>query len=187
MAQENTRVRDFVTKLLPKKGTNMKTHLILRWTASLVLMGLVGVSSPAIAGDNVSPKWQPMLAKSFKGDVKDLNVNSLIVYRMPGCVFLNIDDKVYCSSAGAGKFKVVNETWQEVCDHADKASSSKHLFVLTQTCIKESKDGGKTWLAPIALPKGFVKNAQSWVQYDAANDIVYLMQKGGDLYKLVRR
>src|SRR5262249_12772387 len=129
----------------------------------------------------------PMLAKSFKGEVKDIGVTSLVVYRNPGCVFLLVEGKgVYCSPAGANSFKPVTETWQEVCDHAQKKSDSKHQFLLTDSGIKESTDGGMTWLKPISLPKDFVITSQTWVEYDATNDVLYLMKKGSDLYKLAR-
>jgi|GEM_PF-6661009 len=145
----------------------------------------IGVS--ALAGGEASPQWQPMLAKSFKGDVKDIGVTSLVVYRNPG-VFLLVDGKsVYCSSAGANNFKPVNETWKEVRAHADKARDAKHLFVLAETSIKESRDGGATWLKSISAPKGFVMTSCTWVDYDATNDVVYLMKPGSDLYKLARR
>src|SRR5437867_6465786 len=103
------------------------------------------------------PKWQPMLAKSFEGDGRDIGVTGLVVYPNPGCVFLQVEGKgVYCSAAGADSFKPVTETWKEVCDHAQKISDAKHQFKLTNAGIKESTDGGKTWLKPISLPKGFV-------------------------------
>ena len=152
-----------------------------------ILVALVAIASPLAIGDDDSPKWQPMLAKSFKGEAKDMGISSLIVYRNPGCVFLQVDGKVYCSPAGASNFKLVSETWEEVCAHAKKAGNPKHVFVLTDTCIKESTDGGTTWNRAIDLPKSFVTNSDSWVQYDATNDVVYLMKKGSDLYKLARR
>jgi hypothetical protein len=61
------------------------------------------------------------------------------------------------------------------------------VFVLSDPGIKESTDGGATWRTPIALPRGFVMTSDTWVQYDATNDALYLMQKGSDLYKLARR
>jgi hypothetical protein len=157
----------------------------MRASGAAALLALTLCLAPARAGD--APAWQPMLGKSFKGSVKDIGVTSLVVYRNPGCVFLQIEGKVYCSGAGANNFKLVSETWQEVCDHAQKLTNAKHVFVLSDTGIKESTDGGATWLTPIALPKGFVKTSNTWVQYDAKNDALYLMQKGGDLYRLARR
>jgi len=48
--------------------------------------------------------------------------------------------------------------------------------------------GGATWLKKtIPLPKDFVMTSQTWIQYDAMNDVLYLMKKGSDLYKLARR
>src|SRR5262245_15163316 len=149
------------------------------------LLALVLCLAPAVAAD--APAWQPMLAKSFKGDVKDLGVTSLIVYRNPGCVFLQVDGKVYCSPAGANQFKPVSETWQEVIAHAQKSSNPRHVFVLSDTGIKESTDGGATWQTPIALPRGFVMTPDTWVQYYARNDVLYLMHKGSDLFKLARK
>jgi hypothetical protein len=157
----------------------------LRPWGALTLLALLCCLAPAVAAD--APGWQPMLAKSFKGEAQDVGVTGLAVYRNPGCVFLLVEGKgVYCSSAGANRFKPVTETWQEVCDHAQKVSDPKHRFVLTDGRIKESTDGGATWLKPISLPEGFVVTSQTWVEYDATNDVIYLMKKRGDLYKLAR-
>jgi hypothetical protein len=167
----------------------MSSHQPLtRPWAVLALLALLGCMAPARAGDEGSPHWQPMLAKSFKGNVKDLDVTSLVVLRNPGCVFLLIDGKsVYCSPAGASSFKPVAETWKEVRAKADKTRDPRHLFVLAETSIKESRDGGATWLKPIPLPRGFVTTSSTWVEHDATNDVVYLMKPGSDLYKLARR
>src|SRR5262245_13079586 len=114
------------------------------WTVG-ALLALLGCMAPAVADDEGSPQWQPMLAKSFKGNVKDLDVTSLIVYRNPGCVFLLVEGRsVYCSPAGANNFKLVSETWKEVRAHAEKTWDPKHLFVLAETSIRESRDGGAT-------------------------------------------
>jgi hypothetical protein len=157
------------------------------WTV-VALLALFGYMAPALADDEASHQWQPMLARSFKAQVKDIDVTSLIVYRNPGCVFLLVDGRhVYCSPAGATNFKLVTETWKEVRAHAEKTKDPKHLFVLAETSIKESRDGGATWLKPISLPKGFVMTSSTWVEYDATNDVVYLMKPGSDLYKLARR
>jgi hypothetical protein len=166
---------------------NARQKLSRAWTV-LALLVLLGRTAPALAGDEVAPQWQPMLAKSFKGNVKDLDVTSLVVYRNPGCVLLLIDGRdVYCSPAGANNFKRVGETWKEVRAHAKKTRDPKHLFVLAETSIKESRDGGASWLKPISLPKGFLVTSSTWVEYDATNDVVYLMKPGSDLYKLARR
>jgi hypothetical protein len=155
------------------------------WSAAALFALILCSAAPAVAGD--SPAWQPMLGKSFKEDAKDLGVTGLVVYRNPGCVFLLADGKVYCSAAGAKHFKPVSETWQEVCAHAQKAGDPKHVFALSEAGIKESTDGGATWLTTIALPTNFAVTPQTWVQYDATNDALYLMQKGSDLYRLARR
>src|SRR5262245_57485898 len=138
----------------------MHTHRFA--LASLVV--LAWFVAPAAAAD--PPEWQPMLARSFKGEVKDLGVTGLAVYRNPGCVFLQVEGKgVYCSAAGAASFKPVAESWNEVCEHAEKKSDSKHRFVLTDSGIKESTDGGATWSKPIPLPRDFANTPQTWVGY----------------------
>jgi hypothetical protein len=160
-------------------------RLMRPWSV-LAFLALLGCAAPAVAAE--PSKWQPMLAKSFQGEAKDVCVTSLVVLREPGCVFLQVEGKgVYCSSPGAGKFKPVTETWDEVCAHAQKKSNPKHRFVLSDNGIKESTDGGATWSEPIPLPKDFLISPQTWVQYDATNDVLYLTKKGSDLYKLARR
>jgi hypothetical protein len=152
------------------------------------LLALLGGLATASAGGDPAPQWQPMLAKSLKGEMKEMSVLGLAVYRNPGCVFLLVEGKgVFCSPAGAGSFKPVSETWEQVSAHAQMTRDTKHVFVLTETAIKESRDGGTTWQKPIVLPKGFVATSPAWVEYDAANDVVYLMKPGSDLYKLARR
>src|SRR5262249_30575270 len=179
----------FLPKRSYKKGADMNPPQPLTGPRAVVaLLVLLGCTAPALADSEGSPQWQPMLAKSFKGDVKKIDATSLAVYRNPGCVFLLVDGKsVYCSRAGANSFKPVNETWKEVRAHAEKTRDPRHLFVLAETSIKESRDGGATWLKPISLPRGFVVTSSTWVEYDATNDIVYLMKPGSDLYKLARR
>src|SRR5262249_52968856 len=108
----------------------MNSHQTLTrpWTV-VALLVLLGCMAPAVAGDEAPRQWQPTLAKSFKGNVKDIDVTSLIVYRNPGCVFLLVEGRsVYCSPAGANKFILVNETWKEVRAHAEKTKDPKHLF-----------------------------------------------------------
>jgi photosystem II stability/assembly factor-like uncharacterized protein len=63
-----------------------------------------------------------------------------------------------------------------------------HLFVLTDAGVVESKDGGKSWGKPIALPKGLKGAAGlSWLEYDPKGDILYVMKMGSDLYRLRRK
>jgi hypothetical protein len=144
-------------------------------------LGLGG--SLATAAD--PPQWQPMLARSFKEDAKALRVNALLVNRNVGCVFFRVEGgKVYCSGAGAENFKLVNETWDQVS--ALKTTDLKHLFVLTDSGIKESTDGGASWSQPIPPPRGFVITPQTWFEFDARHDVLYLMKPGSDLYKLQR-
>jgi hypothetical protein len=164
------------------------SQTILRVGTVAILASLFAIVAPSAIGGGDSRKWQTMLGKSFKGDGKNIDVTSLIVYRDTGCVFLLVDgSNVYCSPAGAANFKLVTETWKEVRAHVNKTRDAKHLLVPTENSIKESRDGGTTWLKPIPLPKGFVTTSSTWVEYDAFNDVVYLMKPGSDLYKLARR
>jgi hypothetical protein len=148
------------------------------------LLALAAYVAPAPAAD--SPEWQPMLAKSFKPKMKDIDVNGIVVNRNVGCVFLLVEGKgVYCSGFGANSFKHVNETWKEVCRL--KTADAKHRFKLTPAGILESTDSGATWSKPIPLPRDYKISTQTWVEYDAKHDLLYLIKKGGDLYKLARR
>ena len=151
--------------------------------AGLLALALGRYTTPAAAAD--PPKWEPMLAKSFKADAKDLGISSLVVNRSVGCVFLKVEGKgVYCSAAGAGRFHPNQMTWEEVC--ALKTEDAKHLFKLTDSGIKESRDGGASWSEPIPPPRDFVITAETWFEYDAKHDMLYLMKAGSDLYKLAR-
>lgn len=155
----------------------------IRAFAVVGLFALGWCIAAAAAAD--PPEWQPMLATSFKADTKDMRVSGIVVNRNVGCVFLLVEGKgVYCSAAGANRFNPVNETWEQVC--ALKTKDSNHLFVLTDSGIKESTDGGATWSKPIATPKQFVITPQTWVEYDAKHDVLYVMKPGSDLYKLAR-
>jgi hypothetical protein len=147
------------------------------------LLALLWYVVPAAAAE--PPEWQPMLAKSFKADANRPDVSGLVVNRNVGCVFLLVDGKgVYCSGFGAESFKPVDETWEQVCRL--KTRDAKHRFELTKSGIIETTDGGATWSKPIPVPKGFEVSAETWIEYDAKHDLLYLMKKGSDLYKLAR-
>jgi photosystem II stability/assembly factor-like uncharacterized protein len=85
------------------------------------------------------------------------------------------------------------KTWKRLSDVKDGrcgpvfGKSAQHLFILTAAHIRESKDGGATWQAPIPLPAS-IKNANhlAWVEYDAGRDIVYVMKMGSELYRWTR-
>jgi hypothetical protein len=146
-------------------------------------LALAWCGAPAAAAD--PPEWKPMLGKSFKAKAKDISVDGIVVNRDVGCVFLLVKGKsVYCSPAGAESFKLVEETWKEVCGL--KTGDAKHRFKLTRSGILESTDDGATWSRPIPLPRDFQISKQTWVEYDAKHDVLYLIKKGGDLYKLAR-
>ena len=65
---------------------------------------------------------------------------------------------------------------------------AKHLFVLTNAGIVESRDGGSTWGKPIALPKD-LKGVDSltWMDYDPGRDVLYLMKMRSQLFKMARK
>jgi hypothetical protein len=85
------------------------------------------------------------------------------------------------------------KTWRKLSEVKDGRSgpvfgkNAQHLLVLTATHIRESKDGGATWEAQIPLPAA-MKNAGNlaWVEYDAGNDILYVMKMGSELYQWTR-
>jgi hypothetical protein len=84
-------------------------------------------------------------------------------------------------------------SWSKVGDLKDArfgplfGKGDDHLFVLANAGILESKDAGKSWSAPIALPKEVKgNNSLAWIGYDARNDILYAMQMTSELYQLKR-
>jgi hypothetical protein len=64
----------------------------------------------------------------------------------------------------------------------------KHLFVLANSGIVESRDGGASWSKPIPLP-GELKSVGplSWMEYDPIHNVLYAMKMGSPLYKLERK
>jgi photosystem II stability/assembly factor-like uncharacterized protein len=64
----------------------------------------------------------------------------------------------------------------------------RQMFVLTGAGIVESTDRGATWSEPLALPKE-VKGGSplTWIEFDPANDVLYAMKMGSQLYRLERR
>jgi hypothetical protein len=98
-----------------------------------------------------------------------------------------ITDKELIASSDQGK------SWTTISSLKDGrygplfGKNDDHLLVLTNAGIVESKDGGKTWSTPIALPaelKGV--GPLSWIGYDARNDILYAMKMTSDLHQLKR-
>ncbi len=85
------------------------------------------------------------------------------------------------------------ETWKHVADIKDGrygpvfGKSGKHMFVLTGAGIIESTDGGASWSDPIPPPDGLQGvGGLTWLAYDPASDVLYLMKMGSDLFKLAR-
>jgi hypothetical protein len=65
--------------------------------------------------------------------------------------------------------------------------TAKHLFVATPTGIVESTDGAATWSKPLPLPKEMKGwTSLSWLDYDAKNDVLYVMKMGSELYRMKR-
>ncbi len=65
------------------------------------------------------------------------------------------------------------ESWKKVCDVKDGrfgpifGKDDKHLFLLTNSGIIESSDGGANWSKPIAPPEGFKGiSPLTWMEYD---------------------
>jgi hypothetical protein len=85
------------------------------------------------------------------------------------------------------------KTWKKLSDVKDGrcgpvfGKDAQHLFVLTTTGIRESKDGGVTWENSIPLPAA-MKGAGNlaWIAYDARHDLLYVMKMGSDLYQWKR-
>jgi hypothetical protein len=67
-------------------------------------------------------------------------------------------------------------------------SDAKHLIVLTQAGIRESRDAGASWQPTIRLPAD-MKGAGtlSWVDYDSKHDILYVMKMTSELYQMNRK
>ncbi len=85
------------------------------------------------------------------------------------------------------------QTWTKLSDLKDPrfgpvfGNGNDHQFVLTNAGIVESKDAGKSWSAPIALPKELKGvSPLTWIAYDGRNDILYAMKMTSDLYQLKR-
>ena len=84
-------------------------------------------------------------------------------------------------------------TWQKLGDLKDGrcgpvfGKDAKHLFVLTGAGVAESTDGGATWAKPIPVPKELKGvNPLTWLDYDPAADVLYVMKMTSELYKLPR-
>src|SRR5262249_31790952 len=85
------------------------------------------------------------------------------------------------------------ETWKKIGEVKDAlygpvfGKDGKHLFVLTKAGVVESTDGGASWSRPLPPPKEMKGLAGlSWLEYDPAHDVLYLMKMGSDLYRLPR-
>ena len=84
-------------------------------------------------------------------------------------------------------------SWTKLCDLKDGrfgpvfGKDAKHLFVLTGAGIVESRDGGATWAKPIAVPKELKGvSPLTWLDYDPANDALYVMKMTSELYRWER-
>lgn len=86
------------------------------------------------------------------------------------------------------------KSWQKISALKDGrfgpifGKTSDHLFVLTQSGIVESIDGGQSWSKPIPAPKEMKGLSNlSWMEYDPNNDVVYIMKMASDLYRWQRK
>ena len=171
---------------------------MIKTCSALVL--LLMAAAPGLAAE---PNWQPVLTDVLKGEKPD-GLCGVVVNHDTGCVFADLGERgVYCSGAGAGKFAPLSEQAAAGADskfvqalkegkgarHVRvRGKDARHVFELTRAGIVESTDGGATWSEPVALPKQLKDTGGvTWIEYDPKHDILYVMQPGGDLYKLERR
>jgi hypothetical protein len=84
------------------------------------------------------------------------------------------------------------KTWKKLSDVDAQygpvfGKSAGHLFVLTRRGIVESTNGGLTWSKPIAPPKELKGiSPLSWIEFDPTHNVLYIMKRGSNLYKLGR-
>jgi hypothetical protein len=123
-------------------------------------------------------------AKSFK-PCADWSATALPKWR-DGALYWLVDGALVFS-------RDKGETWEKRCDLKGGrvgpifGKDAKHLLVLTGTEIVESTDGGATWPMKIPLPKDLKGvSALTWLEYDPAHDVVYVMKMGSQLFKLER-
>jgi hypothetical protein len=86
------------------------------------------------------------------------------------------------------------ENWKKISDLKDGkygpifGKTAKQMFVLTPAGVVESTDGGATWGKPVPLPKELKGwSPLTWLDYDPANDVLYVMKMGTDLFKMARK
>ncbi len=84
-------------------------------------------------------------------------------------------------------------TWEKRCDLKGGrygpvfGKDAGHLLVLTETEIVESTDAGATWPVRTPLPRGLGRvSPLTWLEYDPAHDVLYVMKMGSQLFKLER-
>jgi hypothetical protein len=164
---------------------------------ALVIVLLAAAAAPA-----AGPDWQPVLTDLLKGEGAALR--GVVVNHDVGCVFVNLGERgLYCSGAGATEFNPLKDQAADgphgkfvralrECKDADHGQVSgkdaRHVLKLTGDGIVETTDGGATWSEPIALPRNLRgAGGRAWIEYDPKNDILYVMEPGGGLYKLARR
>lgn len=85
-------------------------------------------------------------------------------------------------------------SWKTVCAVKDGkcgpifGKTAKHLFVLTPKGIIETTNAGANWSRPLPLPKEMKGwSPLSWLDYDPANDVLYVMKMGSELYRKKRQ
>ncbi len=123
-------------------------------------------------------------AKTFK-PVADYKSNALPKWRN-GTLYWLVDGALIATTDKG-------ENWKKLSDLKGGqygpifGKDAKHMFVLTNTGIVESTDGGATWSKPIPQPKELKEiNTLTWIEYDPKSELLYIMKMGSDLYKLTR-
>ncbi|MFO0804734.1 MAG: hypothetical protein U0791_16625 [Gemmataceae bacterium] len=104
------------------------------------------------------------------------------------------DKSLYWLADGAlHKTSDSGATWEKVSANKDPkygpvfGKTARQIFVLTGAGIVESTDGGATWGTPLAAPKELKGvGGLTWLDYDPAGDVLYIMKMGSDLYRHTR-
>jgi hypothetical protein len=106
------------------------------------------------------------------------------------------NDKTLYWLAEGSLYKTTDKAanWQKVSAVKDGrygpvfGKNANHLFALSGLGIVESTDGGATWGAAISPPKEMKGlGGLTWLEYDPATDVFFIMKMGSELYALARK
>ena len=148
-------------------------------------------SKTAVAARMKTKEQPPVLVRTTDGGKTFKPCGSFHALALPkwrdGTLFWLTDDALIASTDRG-------ESWKKRGDLKGGrygpifGKDSKHLFVLANSGIVESRDGGASWSKPLALPKELKSvGALSWMEYDPIHDVLYAMKMGSQLYKLERK